>query len=123
LLRAAPTTVPTLGKLPLDCFSTRDTFPPHPSLSLRRKSFLDETAYLSEESIVSHAQLRPAVHEWEFFGSTRKVFLPDLTGDATTFQDILEMVYQRNIWRTVHRLHATFSLLGLNLAKAEISAK
>jgi hypothetical protein len=35
-----------------------------------------------------------------------------LTGDATTFQDILEMVYQRNVWRTVHRLHATFSLLG-----------
>jgi hypothetical protein len=108
LLRTAPSAVPTLSKLPLDCFPAVTTLPLHPSLSLRRKSFLDETACLSEESIVSHAQLRPAVHEWEFSGSTRKVFLPDLTWDTTPFQDILEMVYQRKVWGTVDRLHAIF---------------
>jgi hypothetical protein len=108
LLRTAPSTVPTLGKLPLDCFLAASALSLHPSLSLRRKSFLDETACLSEESIVSHAQLRPAVRQREIVSATRKVFFPDLTGDATTFQDVLEMVYQRKVWGTVDCLHATF---------------
>ena len=108
MLRIVPSTVPTLSKLPLDYLSAAYALPLRPPNTRGREGFLDKAASLRVKSLVVHAQLRPAVYQWEFSSSTWKVFLPDVTRDTATFQDILEMVYQNKVWGTVYCLHVTF---------------